>query len=100
MISGQWLKQPWGKDDQVIESLHQLEVQVKNKNWAKAEEQHQLTQKYWKKVANRIQFSVERESMFEINSSISKIRGAIEAKDEATVLTEIYHLYNLWDNLG
>lgn len=100
MISGGFLKQPLGEDDRLLETIQQLETHVQKKEWAKAKMAINHAIKAWQKIANRIQFSVERESMFEISGTLARIRGGIEAEDDKGVITEIYLFYELWDSLG
>jgi hypothetical protein len=100
MAGGSFLKQPMGKDDRVLEAVQQLEKNVKGKDWEQAKERSKYAMKAWKKVVNRIQFSAEREYMFEISGTLSRIHGGIEAEDDKAILEEIYYFYDLWDNLG
>lgn len=100
MAGGSLLKQPMGNDDRIVEAIQQLEKNVKKKDWEKANERSKYAMKAWKKVVNRIQFSTEREYMFEISGALARIQGGIEAEDDKAIIEEIYYFYDLWDNLG
>lgn len=100
MTGGNFLKKPMAKDDRLLEAVQQLEKNVKNKEWGQAEERAQYAGEAWKKIVNRIQFSVEREYMFEITGALSRIKGGVKAKDDQAVMEEIYFFYDLFDSLG
>lgn len=100
MISGSILKEPLGEDDHVIDALQELETDVKAANWVQAKDQVDEVSQAWSKVVNRIQFSIERQKMREIDNSIFRLKGSIEAEDEQSALIEIYFVYEMWDELG
>jgi len=100
MAGGSVLKHPLGQDDRLLEAVQNLEKDVKNKEWDQAEKQIDQAITAWKKIVNRIQFSVEREYMFEINGTLARIKGGVEAKDDQAILEEIYFFYDLFDGLG
>ncbi|MNC82891.1 hypothetical protein D3C75_1366010 [compost metagenome] len=54
----------------------------------------------WHRIVNRIQFSVERESIYDILGALARIQGGIAAQDDQAIMEEIYYFYALWDNLG
>lgn len=100
MVGGSLLKHPLGPDDRLLESVQDLEKKVKNKEWNQARKQIDYALTAWNKIVNRIQFSVERDYMFEINGTLARIKGGIEAKDDQAILEEIYFFYDLFDGLG
>lgn len=100
MNSGYFLKKSFGDDDNVHEKVQQLEQHVKNSNWMEAEKDIDKIEIAWNKVVHRIQFSVEKEYMLEINGALSRIKGGVEAKDKEAILEEIYFYYELWDRLA
>ncbi|WP_053220296.1 DUF4363 family protein [Virgibacillus senegalensis] len=100
MNSGAFLKQPIGKDDRLYESIQNLEADIKDKNWKKAKSEAIYMEKAWDKVVRRIQYSVEKEHILEIDGTISRIRGGVEAKDDQSVMEEIYYYYGQWEQLA
>ncbi|MDQ0337586.1 hypothetical protein J2S00_000356 [Caldalkalibacillus uzonensis] len=100
MAGGKYLKQPFGEDDKVYEAIQQLETLAKNKDWEQARERIDYASKAWQKVVNRIQFSVERETVFEISGALARMKGSVEAEDDQALLVDIYYFYELWDSLG
>ncbi len=97
---GAVLKQPLGEDDQLLRAMRTIERNVKHKEWKGAAEQSEYASKAWGIIVNRIQFSVEREYMYDISNILARIQGGIVAHDEKAALEEIYLFYSLWDNLG
>ncbi|CAI6051271.1 hypothetical protein PAECIP112173_01400 [Paenibacillus sp. JJ-100] len=100
MVSGPMLKKPLGKHDRLLESVHLLEKQVQEKQWTQAKAQVDYAMHAWDRIVNRIQFSVERESIYDILGALARMKGGIAAKDDQAILEEIYYFYALWDNLG
>jgi hypothetical protein len=100
MTTGNILKQPIGKDDQLVAAIKKLEANIEDKNWEGANENIDYAKKAWHKIANRIQLSVEREYVIEINGILDRIKGGVKAKDDQAITEEIYYFYGLWKYLG
>ncbi|MHA7582484.1 DUF4363 family protein [Paenibacillus vandeheii] len=100
MVTGAMLKKPFGADDRLLESVQTLEKQVEAKKWTEAKSQIDYAMKAWEKIVNRIQFSVERETIYDILGTLARIRGGIAAQDDKAIMEEIYFFYVLWENLG
>lgn len=100
MTGGSLFKHPMGEDDRLLEAVKNLEDNVKKKEWKQSSNDINYALKAWSKVVNRIQFSVEREYMFQISGTLARIKGGIEAEDDKAIMEEIYFFYDLWDNLG
>ncbi|MCF7753919.1 DUF4363 family protein [Paenibacillus sp. FSL H8-0317] len=100
MASGSFLKKPFGTDDRLLESIQTLEQQVKGNQWTEAKSQVNYAMKAWDKIVNRIQFSVERETIYDILGTLARIKGGVAAEDDKAIMEEIYYFYVLWDNLG
>ncbi|GGH49821.1 DUF4363 family protein [Paenibacillus silvae] len=100
MVSGTWLKKPFGTQDRLFESIQLLEKHVQDKQWTKAKAQVDYAMQAWDRIVNRIQFSVERETIYDILGALARMQGGIAAKDDQAIMEEIYYFYALWDNLG
>lgn len=97
---GDFLKKPFGSDDRLLHSIQQLEKETKEKNWIEAKKRSTYATKAWNKISNRVQYSVERDYMYDISGTLARIKGGIEAEDDKAIIEEIYYFYDLWDNLG
>ncbi|MED1600379.1 DUF4363 family protein [Alkalihalophilus marmarensis] len=100
MISGMWLKEPLGSDDHLLSYIQNVEENVKAENWEQADQEHQKAQHAWRKISKRVQYSVERDDMMAITEVLSRIEGGIKAKDEPTIMPDIYYFYGIWKDLG
>ncbi|ADC51709.1 hypothetical protein BpOF4_18340 [Alkalihalophilus pseudofirmus OF4] len=100
MISGIWLKEPLGSDDHLLSYIQNVEENVKAENWEQADQEHQKAERAWRKISKRVQYSVERDDMMAITEVLSRIEGGIKAKDEPTILPDIYYFYGIWKDLG
>lgn len=100
MATGSILKKPFGNDDRLLESIQTLEKQVEGKKWTEAKSQVAYAMQAWEKIVDRIQFSVERETIYDILGTLARIKGGVAAEDDKAIMEEIYYFYVLWDNLG
>ncbi len=100
LASGGWLKEPLGKHDRVKEAVRQTELAIEQKDWDEASRSLHKAEKAWDTVANRIQFSVERQYMYDIGITLARLKGSIKAKDRAGALAETETFYLLWKELG
>ncbi|WP_145408562.1 DUF4363 family protein [Paenibacillus xylanexedens] len=100
LASGSFLKRPFGTEDRLLASVQSLEKQVQNKQWREAKSEAEYAMNAWDHIVNRIQFSVERETIYDILGTLARIKGGIAAQDDQALLEEIHYFYVLWDNLG
>jgi hypothetical protein len=100
MASGSFLKKPFGTEDRLLESVQTLEKHVEGKQWTAAKSQIDYAMQAWERIVDRIQFSVERETIYDILGTLARIKGGVEAEDDKAIMEEIYYFYVLWDNLG
>ena len=100
MISGSFLKKPFGKNDDVAQTIEQMLKDVNNEAWDEAVIKVDKLDNAWKKVIKRIQFSEERDEINFLSSNIARLRGAVSAKDKADALMELNDAYNHWKELG
>ena len=100
MTSGAFLKKPLVGDDDLLGYVEQIELIVKNGDWSQADVPLQKGIRAWEKVKNRIQFSVERDFIIDIDNKLATIKGGIKAKDEKGILTTTEELRFVWSELG
>lgn len=100
MATGAILKKPWGENDRLVESVQSLEKQVEAKQWTQAKSEIEYALKAWDRIVDRIQFSVERETIYDILGTLARMKGGVAAKDDKAIMEEIYYFYVLWENLG
>ncbi|OMF61381.1 DUF4363 family protein [Paenibacillus sp. FSL R5-0766] len=100
MAGGTYLKKPFGTQDRLLESVQKLEKHVESKQWTAAKSQVEYAMKAWDQIVNRIQYSVEREMIYDILGVLARIKGGIAAEDDQAIMEEIYYFYVLWDELG
>ncbi|GAA0178699.1 DUF4363 family protein [Clostridium sediminicola] len=100
MNSGQILKRSFNNKDDVNMALDNIENDLKNEQWQQAQDNLQNLNIAWVKVLKRIQFSVEKDEVDKINVNISRIQGAIIARDKTAAIIELSEMKGHWDNLG
>ncbi len=100
MLSGAFLKKPFGKTDDVAQSIERMIESVNKEAWDQATIDVDELEHAWRKVIKRIQFSEERDEINLLTSNIARIRGAVTAKDKSDALVELNDAYSHWRNLG
>jgi len=100
MTSGGWLKKPLRGDDDVFGLVQEMEQLAKDENWEAVWDRSLAAYEAWRRVVNRVQYSVEREMILEISGSLAKMQGAAQARDMTALLQEVYYFYDLWNNLS
>jgi len=100
MLSGNYLKQPFGTDDNIPQTIEGLVKSIEAENWEEVEIEKQNLEAAWKKVVRRIQFSVERDEINYFTTSLARLQGAIITKDKSSAIIEIKEAYSHWENLG
>ena len=98
--SGAFLKNPMTEDDDVIQAISKLEIEAKNENWENADHQLERAINAWNKIKNRIQFSVERTFLDDVDNELATIKGAIRAKDLSMLIISVEKIKFLWTILG
>ena len=100
MLSGDILKRPLGADDNIPLCIETVVQDIKQENWETASQNTDKLNKVWEKVVKRVQYSAERDEIDDLSMSIARLRGAIQAEDKATGLTELSEAYEHWKMLG
>jgi hypothetical protein len=100
MLSGDFLKRPLGKTDNIPESIQLIINDIKLEKWDAADEKTTQLSKTWNKIVKRVQFSSERDEINALNVNIARLHGAIWAKDKSSSLEELCEAYEHWDELG
>ncbi|MBP1754421.1 MAG: hypothetical protein H6Q59_819 [Firmicutes bacterium] len=100
MISGSFLKKPFGTDDDVTKSIENVMKDVNEEAWDKAVVEVDELESAWRKVIKRIQFSEERDEINFLTSNIVRLRGAVTSKDKSDSLMELNDAYSHWKELG
>lgn len=100
MISGNILKKPLGKDDDIPQSINDMIEAVNNESWKEADNNLKSLKKAWDKVVIRLQFGAERDEINYMSTSIARLQGAIQAEEKSDALMELYEAYDHWNELG
>lgn len=100
MISGSFLKKPFGTKDDVAQIIENITEKVNDEAWDEAVAEVDELELAWKKVIKRIQFSEERDEINFLSSNIARLRGAVSAKDKSDSLMELNDAHNHWKELG
>ena len=99
MHSGNFLKRPMGKDDDIPGTIDGIIEAVRNDSWDEADSRLQGLESAWKKVLFRVQFGSERMKSTNLQK-YCKIKGSCDSQRQIRCLMELNEAYMHWDELG
>lgn len=99
MLSGNYLKKPRNVSEDVLGFVKTAIADVNSENWSKAAIDIDNLDKAWRKILPRIQFSVERDEIYNINANIARLKASAIAEDKSSALIELYTVIENWDEL-
>ena len=100
MTGGSFLKRPRNQEEDVLKYIAIVKEDVKQEDWERAEQDRKKLEKAWSRIAPRIQFSVERDEMYNINLNLARLGGVILGQDKAGAFAELGDIYENWMELG
>ncbi|MFU0825641.1 DUF4363 family protein [Clostridium sp.] len=100
MLSGKYLKQPFNPSEDVMSFVNAAIADVQSEDWIKVENDIYNIENAWNKIIPRIQFSVERDEIYNIGINIARLKGGLSCKDKPSILTELYELIENWNELS
>jgi len=100
MGSGFILKNSFNSDDDVIKQINLVQKAVMADNWEQAGIELEGGFIAWEKVKNRIQFSVERVFIEDIDIELATLAGALKAENKDISIISTEKIKILWKELG
>jgi len=99
MFSGKYLKEPLRPSEDVMGFVKTAMQDTVNEKWDNVSIDINNIEKAWKKIVPRIQFSVERDEIYNIGINIARLKGANMTKDKSSILMELNEFMENWDEL-
>ena len=99
MLSGEYLKKPRNPSEDVINFVESAITHTKEESWDKVELDITNLESAWQKIEPRIQFSVERDELYNIGVNRARLKGSIMSKDKSSILIELHELLENWHEL-
>jgi hypothetical protein len=100
MTSSYFLTRPFGTKDDVPAIVDEIKTEAVSGDWQGAKDGAESLEEAWEIVSTRVQFSAARDEIRDGKSSIARLKGYIEANDEAGALSELGELKEHWKNMG
>jgi len=99
MLGGNYLKKPMNPSENVVAFVELSIEHAKVEKWDKLHKDVTNIDYAWKKVIPRIQYSVERDEIYNISLNIASLKGSIASEDKASTLIELNEIIENWDEL-
>ncbi|MBN6886962.1 uncharacterized protein DUF4363 [Cytobacillus horneckiae] len=100
MKSGEYLKQSFTEEDDVMHYVELVSTEIDNGHWSEAKTNISNVKDAFEIVKKRIQFSVERNELYEMESSINRAIGFVSARDVGGAKAELEEIKFTWEGLG
>jgi hypothetical protein len=99
MLGGNYLKKPLNSSENIIAFVEISIEHAKVEKWDMLKQDIASIDSAWKKIVPRIQFSVERDEIYNISLNLARLRGSISAEDKSSTLIELNEIIENWDEL-
>ena len=93
------LVKPLDKNIHFSEQLSQLESDIRNENWEKADENLEAAKKAWKRLKPWIQVDIDHDYVHEIEENLAKLEAYIDTEEQADALANILLIQETWDDI-
>lgn len=100
MLSTDYMKEPKGRDDDVIQKVKDIEIQMARGEWPGCELSYEELIKAWDHVLFRIQFSIDKDVAFALEDQLALLKGAIKAKSSELVTVYCEAIRVVWNSLS
>ncbi|ABK62570.1 MULTISPECIES: DUF4363 family protein [Clostridium] len=100
MLSGKYLKQPRNSSDDMMSFVYSAIDNCRSENWDQVQYDTDNIKNAWEKIQKRIQFSVERGQLYDMEINIARIRGAAKARDKNNLMIELTEIIENWNELS
>ena len=100
MLGGNYLKKPHNTSEDVLGFTQTSIEHAKTEKWDMLSEDIINIDTAWKKIIPRIQFSVERDEIYNISLGIAKLKGSVVSEDKANTLMELHEILENWHELS
>ncbi len=92
--------QKYFDNNNITNSINIILTDVKDDKWTEANTNTEQLKESWKGVVKIIQFSAERDEIKLVDKNISRLQGAIIAKDKANAFIELNEALEHWGNIN
>ena len=99
MLGGNYLKRPLNSSENVVAYTELSIEHAKIEKWDMLQQDVVNIDFAWKKIIPRIQFSVERDELYNISLNVARLKGSIASEDKASTLIELNEIIENWDEL-
>ena len=99
MLGGNYFKKPHNPSEDVVALVALSVNHAKVENWNMLNQDIANIDFAWKKITPRIQFSVERDEIYNISLNIARLKGSISAEDKPSTIIELNEIIENWAEL-
>ena len=99
MLGGNYLKKPHNPSEDVVAFVNLSIEHAKAEKWNMLQQDIVSIHTAWDKIIPRIQFSVERDELYNISLNIARLKGSVDSEDKTSTLIELNEIIENWNEL-
>ena len=99
MLGGNYLKKPQSPSEDVVAFVELSIEHAKVEKWDMLQQDIVRIDTAWEKIMPRIQFSVERDEIYNISLNVARLKGSIASEDKTSTLIELNEIIENWNEL-
>ncbi len=100
MLGGNYFKKHLNSSEDVLGFTQTSIEHAKAEKWDKVSQDIINIDTAWKKIIPRIQFSVERDEIYNISLNLARLKGSVDSEDKSNTLMELNELIENWHELS
>ena len=100
MLGGNYFKKPQSPSEDIVAFVELSIKHAKIENWDMLDKDIVNIDTAWKKIMPRIQFSVERDEIYNISLNVARLKGSIASENKTSTLIDLYEIIENWDELS
>jgi len=99
MNSNIYLQRNRSKDNNFPMYIEKVKEDIRNNRWNEAKINIEKLENSWNLIMPKLQFSVERDEIGDLNASLARLKGAITAEDKGEALADLNEAQEHWNRL-
>lgn len=99
MNSNLYFKQPRNGQESFPQYMELARENIQDGKWQEAQKNIKKAENVWLQLVAKLQFSVEREEINQLNRSLARLQGAVSAQDPGEALADLNEVIEHWYRL-
>lgn len=99
MNSNLYFKQLKNSEESFPKYMESARENIRNAQWQEAEDNIKKAEAVWLQLVAKLQFSVERDEINQLDKSLARLKGAVSAQDKGEAMADLNEVIEHWCRL-